>query len=111
MTALRLALHRWTVAGIVAWSLLVLYMETFKGAGGGGLRCATDPTCGEVGWIPTAAWIVGILLILGLGYRVRPASERATTTKDKVVGIALAVIILMLAGAAFTIYQDNRPIA
>ena len=112
MATLRLALHRWTLVGIVAWSLVVLWTETFKGGSvGNPYLCATDPTCGEVGWIPTAAWIGGILLILVLGYGLRPAREPGTTWKDKVVGLAIALGILVLAGVAFTLYQDNRSIA
>ena len=102
MATLRLALHRWTLVGIVAWSLVVLWNPRL---------CATDPTCGEMGWIPTAAWIGGILLILVLGYGLRPAREPGTTWKDKVVGLAIALGILVLAGVAFTLYQDYRSIA
>jgi len=112
VATLRLALHRWTVVGIAAWSLVMLVTETFKGGGVGNPRlCATDPTCGEIGWIPTAAWIGGILLILALGYGLRPVREPATTAKDKVVGLAIVLGILVLAGVAFTLYQDNRPIS
>ena len=112
MTTLRVALHRGTLVGIAAWSLMMLVTETFKGGSVGNPRlCATDPTCGEVGWIPTAAWIGGTLVILVLGYGLRPAGGRATTRKDKVVGVVLALGILVLVGVAFTLYQDNRPIA
>jgi hypothetical protein len=110
VATLRVALHRWTLGGIAAWSLIMLVTETFKGTNVGGPACYTDPTCGEVGWIPTATWIGGIVLILALGYCLRPASEPATTTKDKVVGLAVALGLLVLAGVAFTLYQDNRPI-
>ena len=113
MTTLRLALHRWTLLGIAAWSLVMLVMQMFKGGGvGNPLLCATDSTCGDVaGWIPTAAWLGGILVILVLGYGLRPAGGPSTTTKDKVVGLVVAVGVLVLVGVALTLYQDNRPIA
>ena len=113
MTSLRLALHRWTLVAIAAWSLLILVMEMFKGGGvGNPILCATDPTCGDVGsWVPTAAWVGGTLLIVVLGYGLRPAGGPATTTKDKIVGLAVAVGVLVLVAAALTLYHDNRPIA
>jgi hypothetical protein len=112
VATLRVALHRWTLVGIAGWSLVMLVTETFKGGSVGNPRlCATDPTCGDVGWIPTAAWIGGALVILVLGYGLRPAGGPATTTRDKVVGLVVAVGVLVLVGVAFTLYQDNRPIA
>jgi hypothetical protein len=88
-------------------------MEMFKGGGVGNPRlCATDPTCGDVaGWLPIAAWAGGILVILVLGYGLRPGGGPSTTTKDKVVGLVVAVGILVLVGVALTLYQDSRPIA
>jgi hypothetical protein len=108
MTTLRVALHRWAVIGIAAWSLLVLIAQTYKGSGVGGPECWTDPTCGEIGWIPAAAWVGGIMLILVLGYASRPAGEPATSTKDKVVGLAVALGILVLVAVTITLVQDLR---
>ncbi len=71
MRTLRATLNRWVIAALIAWSLLNLFVQTFKGASVGGLACRTDPTCGEIAWIPTAAWIGGMLLILVLGFLVR----------------------------------------
>ena len=54
------------------WSILVLLFQTFKGANVGNPRlCATDPTCGEDKMVPVAVWLVGILVILVLGYFTR----------------------------------------
>jgi hypothetical protein len=113
MATLRLALHRGTLVAIAVWSLLMLVMEMFKGGGVGNPRlCATDPRCGDVAsWMPTAAWVGGTLLILVIGYGLRPANGPATTTKDKVIGFAVAVGVLVLVGVALTLYHDSRPIA
>jgi hypothetical protein len=112
VTTLRVALHRSTLVGIAAWSLVMLVTETFKGGSvGNPWLCATDPTCGEVGWIPTAAWIGGTLVILVIGYGIRPAGGPATTTRDKVVGLVVAMGVLVLVGVALTLYHDSRPIA
>jgi hypothetical protein len=67
------------------------------------------PDLREVGWIPTAAWIGGILLILAFGYALRPASEPGTTTRDKVVSLAVALVFFVLAGVASTRFQGNSP--
>jgi hypothetical protein len=111
MTTLRVALHRWSVIGIAAWSLLVLMAQTFKGGGVGGWECDTDPTCGEIGWIPAAAWVGGIMLTIVIGYASRPAGEPVTTTKDKVVGLAVALGILVLVAVTITLVQEPSNLA
>ena len=60
------------LALLAGWSILVLLFQTFKGANVGNPRlCATDPTCGEDMMVPVAVWLVGILVILVLGYFTR----------------------------------------
>ena len=56
------------LAAVVGWSVVVLFAQTFKGANVGGPACNTDPTCGEVGWVPVVVWLGGCLIIFGLGY-------------------------------------------
>jgi heme A synthase len=107
MAALRAALRPWPLTGIVVWTLVLLAHQIFLGGGIGGPACYTDPTCGEKGWIPTATWIGGILLILALGYASRSDSERATTTTDKVVSLAVVLGVLLVAGAGFAIFLDR----
>jgi Mn2+/Fe2+ NRAMP family transporter len=92
----------------LAWSLVILFIETFKGSNVGGPACYTDPTCGEVGVIPTAAWIGGVLVILLMGYATK--RQPASSYTDKLVAVVVVVTVLVFAAAAFTFYQDHRPI-
>jgi hypothetical protein len=59
------------VAALIGWTAIVVLLQTFKGAGVGGMQCRTDPACGEVGWIPPAAWLIGILVIVGVAWWTR----------------------------------------
>jgi hypothetical protein len=118
MRTLRAALSRGTIVAAIAWSLVILFTESFKGTNVGGKACYTDPTCGEVGWIPTATWIGGILVILVIGYalheRARTDSSDgppAATLADKLVAVVAVVTVLLIAAAVFTLYLDHRPIA
>jgi hypothetical protein len=113
VTSLRVALHRGTLVAIAIWSLLLLVNEMFKGGSvGNPVLCATDPRCGEGTYslVATVAWVGGTLIILVLGYVFRPTGGPATTTKDKVVGLAIAVGVLVLAGVAITLYQVSQPV-
>ena len=115
MRTLRVTLYREVVAALVAWSLLMLLVQTFKGGSVGGPACYTDPRCGEIGWIPTAFWIVGILVILAVGFALRPArlrsADSASGLGDKVVAVVLVLVTLVGVAAALTLYQDSRPIS
>jgi len=114
MRTLRVTLYREVVAALVAWSLLVLLVQTFKGGSVGGPACYTDPRCGEIGWIPTAFWIVGILGILVVGFALRPARLRSVDPAsggDKVVAVVLVLVTLLGVAATLTLYQDSRPIS
>ena len=115
MRTLRATLYREVVAVLVGWSLLMLLVQTFKGGSVGGPACYTDPRCGEIGWIPTAVWIVGILVILVVGFALRPARLRSVDSAsglgDKVVGVVLVLVALAVVAAALTLYQDTRPIS
>jgi hypothetical protein len=71
MNGLRAAVQPWVIAGVAAWSVLVLLAQTFKGSSVGGPACRTDPNCGEVGWIPVAVWLAGCAVILVIGYWTR----------------------------------------
>jgi len=110
MRTLRAALSRGTIVAAIAWTLVILFIETFKGSNVGGPACYTDPTCGEVGWVPTAAWVGGILVILVIGHGPT-GRQPATTLADKLVAVVVAVTVLVIAAAVFTFYQDHRPIA
>ena len=68
MNGLRAAVRPWVIAGLAAWSVLVLLAQAFKGSSVGGPACRTDPNCGEVLWVPVVVWLGGCLIILGLGY-------------------------------------------
>jgi hypothetical protein len=59
------------LVALVGWSALVLLAQTFKGASVGGPACFTDPSCGEIGWIPVAVWLGGCVVILAIGYWAR----------------------------------------
>jgi hypothetical protein len=59
---------RWVILAIAGWSVLVLLFQTFKGANVGNPACIKDPYCGEVGWVPVAAWVAGIVLIVLVAY-------------------------------------------
>jgi hypothetical protein len=118
MRTLRAALNRWVIATLVAWTLLILAVETFKGTNVGGSACFTDPTCGEIGWIPSAAWIGGMLIILAIGFAMRSPDADSpdqkpsrTTLADKLVALIVVLAILVLVTVALTFYQDNRPTA
>ncbi len=115
MRTLRATLYREVVAVLVAWSLLMLLVQTFKGGSVGGPACYTDPTCGEIGWIPTAFWIIGILVILVVGFALRPERLRSADSgsgpTDKVVAVALVLGTLAIVAVALTLYQDSRPIS
>ena len=94
---------------MVGWSLLNLFVQAFKGGSVGGRACYTDPTCGEVGWVPTVFWIAGMLIILVIGFIVRSPGRRSRTTiADMLVAVLVAIGVLVLAGVGFTIYQDVR---
>jgi hypothetical protein len=111
MKTLRAALYPQVLGALAGWSLLMLLVETFKGSSVGGRACYTDPTCGEIGWIPTATWIVGILVILVIGFAVRSREQgdrSGTTLPDKLVAVVVVLGILVFAGAALTFYQDLR---
>jgi hypothetical protein len=111
MRTLRAALYPRVMGALAGWSLLMLLVQTFKGGSVGGRACYTDPTCGEIGWIPTATWIVGLLVILVIGFAVRsrdPGGESGTTVPDKLVAAIVVLGIVLFAAAAFTLYQDIR---
>ena len=118
MRTLRAALNRWVIAALVAWSLLNLFVQTFKGASVGGGACWTDPTCGEIPWIPTAAWIGGILLILMIGFASRARAledpsqaELAIPIADRLLAVAVVLAFLALAAVAFWSYEANRAVS
>jgi heme A synthase len=115
MRTLRATLNRWVIAALVAWSLLNLFVQTFKGTNVGGLACRTDPTCGEIAWIPTAAWLGGILVILAIGFALRAAvpgspsrEEPPIPIADRLLAVAVVLAVLALAAVAFWSYQANR---
>ena len=115
MRTLRATLNRWVIAALVAWSLLNLLVQMFKGTNVGGFACATDPTCGEIAWIPTAFWIGGILLILAIGFVLAtraqggPSQEGpAIPIADRLLAVAVVLAVLALAAVAFWSYQANR---
>jgi heme A synthase len=51
------------ITAAVAWTVLIVFIQTFKGGSVGGRACWDDPTCGEIWWIPPLAWIVGLIVI------------------------------------------------
>jgi len=68
---LRALFGRSVVVAMGLWSAIVLALQVFKGGGVGGLACRTDPSCGEQLWIPVAAWLLGLVGIVGIGWLVR----------------------------------------
>ena len=115
MRTLRATLDRWVIGALVAWSLLMLFVQTFKGTNVGGRACVTDPTCGEIAWIPTAAWLGGILLILIIGFVLHAVAQRgpireepAIPIADRLLAVAIVLAVLALAAVAFWAYQANR---
>jgi hypothetical protein len=118
MRTLRVTLDRWTVAAILVWSLINLYVQTFKGASVGGPACYTDPTCGEIAWIPTAAWIGGILIILVMGFLVNSArhdrrkwAEPPIPIVDRLTAVVVVLAMLAFAALVFWYYQATRVVA
>jgi hypothetical protein len=81
MRTLGTTFDRWVIGVLVAWSLLMLFVQTFKGTNVGGRACVTDPTCGEIAWIPTAAWLGGILLILIIGFVRHVGAQRGPSRR------------------------------
>ncbi len=71
MNLLRAIARPLVLAAVVGWTALVLLAQAFKGSSVGGPACRTDPNCGEVLWIPVAAWLGGCLVILVIGYWIR----------------------------------------
>jgi hypothetical protein len=90
---------------LVGWSLLNLFVQTFKGGSVGGRACYTDPRCGEVGWVPTVFWIAGMLVILFVGFTVRSRrpGDRISIA-DMLAAVVVLVGVLVLAGVGLTIY-------
>jgi hypothetical protein len=71
MSTIRRILRPVVILALIAWTFLVLLLQTFKGSSAGGFGCLHDPTCGEIGWIPTAAWIGGLIFILAVAWAKR----------------------------------------
>src|SRR3954468_9582796 len=75
MKTLRATMNRYVVSALAGWSVLMYLVQTFKGTNVGGLACETDPTCGEVGWVPWAFWLGGVAIILLIGSVVAYATR------------------------------------
>ena len=68
---LRQVFRGWVIALLVLWTAVLVYKVVFDTGGVMSYRsCATDPRCGEMAWFPWP-WLVGCLLILGVGYVTR----------------------------------------
>ena len=61
----------WVIALLVLWTGVVVVMQIFKGGSIRSIQACPDPSGGEQIWVVWAGWLVGCLVIVGLGYLTR----------------------------------------